>query len=212
MSSGALMGEVSRESDVEEHLLARCRGGERAALRELYERYVRMVMGMARRLGASSAEVEDVAHDVFTSVFRDLDKVRPGALSVWLFKLTSHRVHDRHRRRRVREAFANLWHGAEALDGDDPERSLLREDATRQVERILARMGRKKREVFALFQLEGLPGEEIAFLLGIPLETVWSRLAHGRLEFNKIRRSLELFEATLTPSSPQSGARRKGTL
>jgi RNA polymerase sigma-70 factor (ECF subfamily) len=194
MSSVAPMGEVSRESDDEEVLLARCRLGDRAALRELYERYVRMVMGMARRLGAPAAEVEDVAHDVFAAVLRDLAKVRPGALSVWLFKLTSHRVHDRHRRRRVREAFAQLWHGSATSEADDPERALLRQDATRHVERILARMSRKKREVFALFQLEGLPGEEIAYLLGIPLETVWSRLAHGRREFNKIRRSLELFE------------------
>jgi RNA polymerase sigma-70 factor (ECF subfamily) len=188
------MGEVPHPSDDEELLLARCRLGDRAALRELYERYVRMVMGMARRLGTPAAEIEDVAHDVFAAAFRDLGKVLPGALTVWLFKLTSHRVNDRHRRNRVREAFARLWHGSAASDAEGPEQALLRRDATRRVERILARMSRKKREVLSLFELQGMSGEEIAFLLGVPLDTVWSRLAHARREFTSIGRSLELFE------------------
>lgn len=194
VSSVAPMGEVSHPSDDEELLLARCRLGDRAALRELYERNVRMVMGMARRLGVPDAEMEDVAQDVFAAAFRDLGKVRPGALTVWLFKLTSHRVNDRHRRHRVREAFAKLWHGSSASDLDGPERALLRQDATRRVERILARMTHKKREVFALFELQGSTGEEIAQLLEIPLDTVWSRLSHARREFTKIGRSLDLFE------------------
>ena len=201
-SSVAPMGEVSHPSDDEELLLASCRLGDRAALRELYERHVRMVMGMARRLGAPAVELEDVAQDVFAAAFRDLAKVRPGALGVWLFKLTSHRVNSRHRRQRVREAFARLWHGSSASDSEGPEQILLRREAARRVDRILAKMTRKKREVFALFELQGLAGEEIANLLGVPLDTVWSRLAHARREFTKIGRSLELFE--------QSRASRKG--
>jgi RNA polymerase sigma-70 factor (ECF subfamily) len=94
----------------------------------------------------------------------------------------------------VREAFARLWHGSSESEG--PEQVLLRREAARRVDRILAKMSRKKREVFALFELQGLAGEEIADLLGIPLDTVWSRLAHARREFTKIGRSLELFEQT----------------
>jgi len=205
------MGEVSYPSDDEELLLARCRLGDRAALRELYERHIRMVMGMARRLGAPASETEDVAQDVFAAAFRDLAKVRPGLLAAWLFKLTSHRVQDRHRHRRVREAFAKLWHGRAGPEPEEiegPEQALLRRDAARRVELILAKMSRKKREVFALFELQGMPGEEIAYLLGVPLDTVWSRLSHARREFTKIGRSLELFEQARTAgraTGPDSG-------
>jgi len=208
VGSSALMGETSQPGDDEELLLARCRLGDRAALRDLYDRHIRMVMGMARRLGAPASEMEDVAHDVFAAAFRDLAKVRPGALTAWLFKLTSHRVNDRHRRRRVRETFARLWQGNEGTDSDGPEQTLLRSDAARRVERILARMSRKKREVFSLFELQGLPGDEIAELLSIPLDTVWSRLSHARREFTKIGRSLELFEeARASSRTPTRGAR-----
>jgi len=200
------MGEVSHPSDDEELLLARCRLGDRDALWELYERNVDMVIGMARQLGVSAADIDDVAQDVFVAAFRDLSKVRPGFLAAWLFRLTSYRINDRHRHRRVREAFARLWRGSTEPDPDGPEQSLLRRDATRRVERILARMSRKKREVFALFELQGLPGEEIAFLLGIPLDTVWSRLTHARLEFTRIGRSLELFEQARAPGNSSASA------
>jgi RNA polymerase sigma-70 factor (ECF subfamily) len=195
------MGEVSYPSDDEELLLARCRVGDRAALRELYERNVHMVIGMARQLGVPASDVDDVAQDVFVAAFRDLGKVRPGFLAGWLFRLTSYRVSDRHRQGRVRRAFARLWHGAPESDPEGPEQALLRRDDTRRVEHILARMSRKKREVFALFELQELSGEEIAFLLGIPLDTVWSRLAHARREFTRIGRSLELFEQARASSA-----------
>ena len=175
-------------------MLARCRLGDRGALRELYERNVQMVIGMARQLGVPASDIDDVAQDVFVAAFRDLDKVRAGFLPGWLFRLTSYRVHNRHRQRRVREAFVRLWRGTPEPDPDGPEQALLRHDATRKVERILARMSRKKREVFALFELQGLPGEDIASLMGIPLDTVWSRLAHARREFTRIGRSLEFLE------------------
>jgi RNA polymerase sigma-70 factor (ECF subfamily) len=204
------MGEASFPSDDEELLLARCRLGDRAALRELYERHVQMVISMARQLGVPAADVDDVAQDVFVAAFRDLAKVRPGFLTAWLFRLTSYRANDRHRHRRVREAFARLWRGSAEPDPNGPEQALFRRDATRRVERILARMSRKKREVFALFELQGLPGEEIAFLLGIPLDTVWSRLAHARREFTRIGRSLELFEqARASGSSPDRASKVK---
>ena len=114
LSSVAPMGEASHQSDDEELLLARCRLGDRAALRELYERNVRMVMGMARRLGTPAAEMEGRRPRMSLRLpFAISQRCGPGALTVWLFKLTSHRVHDRHRRHRVREAFARAlaWLG-----------------------------------------------------------------------------------------------------
>jgi len=181
----------------EERLLARCCLGERAAMRSLYDRHARIVMARARRLGLPADEVEDVTQEVFTAAFDSMAKIRPGALSAFLFRLTSNRVHDRFRRRRVRETFAR-WFGASdpQEDSETPERLALRRDAEQHVGKILARMTQKKREVFALFELEGVTGEEIAAELQIPVATVWTRLHHARLEFAKVGRSLKLLEDT----------------
>jgi RNA polymerase sigma-70 factor (ECF subfamily) len=179
----------------EERLLARCCLGERAAMRALYDRHARVVMARARRLGLPADEVEDVTQEVFTAAFDDMAKIRPGSLSAFLFRLTSNRVHDRFRRRKVRDTFARWFGASEPVeDAETPERVALRRDAEQHVGRILARMSQKKRDVFALFELEGLPGEEIAAQLQIPVDTVWTRLHHARIEFAKVGRSLKLLE------------------
>jgi RNA polymerase sigma-70 factor (ECF subfamily) len=49
-------------------------------------------------------------------------------------------------------------------------------------------MAPKKREVFALFELEGLTGEEIAERVGCKVDTVWTRLWHARRDFERIAR------------------------
>jgi len=187
----------------EETLLARCRKGDKRAIRSLYERYVRVVMAHARRLGLAADEVEDVAQEVFSATFKDLERIQAGALGPWFFRLTSNRVNDRFRRRRVRQMYSR-WFGA-SEPGEDPsdrpDRMALQRDAERRVGRILAQMSQKKRDVFSLFELQGFSGEEIARYLQIPVETVWTRLHHARIEFAKVGRSLELFEETRTPGA-----------
>jgi RNA polymerase sigma-70 factor, ECF subfamily len=188
----------------EELLLARCRMGDAVALRTLYDRHARIVMANARRLGLAAHEVEDVAQEVFTTTFRSLDQIEPGALSSWLFRLTSNRVHDRFRRRRIRETFARWFGSTEPQESPDrPDRIALRRDAERHVSRILSRMTQKKRDVFALFELQGLSGDEIAEQLAIPVDTVWTRLHHARIEFAKVARSLELLEDARTGGAPR---------
>ncbi len=183
----------------EERLLARCRAGEPAALRAFYDRHVRVVLASARRLGLAAHEAEDVAQEVFTATFKELDRVEPGAVAGWLFRLTSNRAHDRFRRRRIREAFHG-WLGVfePPAPPDPPDRIALRREAEEQVGRILAKMSQKKRDVFVLFELQGFSGEEIAGQLEIPVDTVWTRLHHARLEFAKVGRSLELFDELRT--------------
>ena len=173
-------------------------------MRALYDQHARIVMARARRLGLPADEVEDVAQEVFSAAFESLAKVRPGSLSPFLFRLTSNRVHDRFRRRRVRETFAR-WFGASEpeVSSDSPEHAALRRDAERSVSRILSRMSQKKREVFALFELEGATGEEIAEQLEIPVDTVWTRLHHARIEFAKVGRSLRLLDAEETARGPR---------
>lgn len=172
--------------DVE--LAARCRGGDPAAWRKLYDAHFDFVYRVARRLGVPDGEAEDVTHDVFVIAHRRLDQFETGRLSTWLYRITANVVSDRHRRWRVRNSLdifkTWLW-GARVRT---PEELASRRSDGRAVEDVLARMSPKKREVFALFELEGLSGEEIAERIGIPVGTVWTRLHHGRQEFIRLAR------------------------
>jgi RNA polymerase sigma-70 factor (ECF subfamily) len=178
------------EDDGLDRVIARCRARDDAAWKELYDAHFEFVYRVGRRLGTPESEAEDLVHEVFLVVYKKLDQFEGGRLTTWLYRITANLVSERHRKRRVRAAFESLriWIGGEAPD--DPERSAEKASAARAVERVLERMSPKKREVFALFELEGLPGEQIAERLGCPVNTVWTRLHHARREFLAIAKKL----------------------
>jgi RNA polymerase sigma-70 factor (ECF subfamily) len=171
-------------------LVARCRGGETDAWRALYDAHWTFVYRTARRLGTPPEELEDVVHDVFLVVLRRLDTFEDGKLTTWLYRITANTVSDRHRRRRVRSAFAALKVWVGAAPPPAPDRLAEQACAERRTESVLARMSPKKREVLALHALEGLSGDEIAERLGCPVNTVWTRLHHARREFAEVAETL----------------------
>jgi RNA polymerase sigma-70 factor (ECF subfamily) len=171
--------------------VARCKAGDRAAFRQLYERHFRSVHRTAQCLGTPPGELEDVGQEVFSHAFRSLERFSGGNFGHWLHRICANVVTDHHRRRRVRDTFRQIW-GRTADDeearGPGPERASVRAQAQQQVAQILARMRPKQREVFALFELEALSGEEIAERVGCPVNTVWTRLHHARKAFVRIGR------------------------
>lgn len=170
--------------------LARCRAQDQAAWKELYDAHFDFVYRVARRLGTPDEEAEDVVHDVFVVVFRKLDDFQEGRLTTWLYRITANVVSDRHRRRRVRRAFAALKIWVGSRETETPERVAERSSAQRAVDRVLEAMSPKKREVFVLYEIEGLSGEEIAERVDCPLNTVWTRLFHARKEFLAVAKRL----------------------
>ena len=181
------MAGAKRERDGELDLIIdECRRGSQSAWRELFRRHFRLVHRVARSMGTPDDEVDDVVQQVFLVAFRKLRRFRGGRFSTWIYRITANVAHQHHRRRRYRAVFGALLAREPAGAPATPEASLERTRARRRVHRILARMGRKKREVFALYELEGLSGEEIATLLGCPVETVRSRLHYARKEFARL--------------------------
>jgi RNA polymerase sigma-70 factor (ECF subfamily) len=183
----------------EDELIARCRAGDRAAFRELYGRHFDMVHRMARRLGTPPAELDDVTQEVFTHAFGKLHRFGGGNFGHWIHRICANVVNDQHRKRRVRETFRQLFGGgrdadAEASPEPSPEGLTARAQAEEHVAQILSRMRPKQREVFALFELEGLSGEEIAARVGCPVNTVWTRLHHARQAFVRIGQKRGLIE------------------
>jgi RNA polymerase sigma-70 factor (ECF subfamily) len=174
------------DSDVA--LLERCKAGDGSAWRNLYENQFAFVERICRRLGTPDAELDDVVQDVFMVAFRRLSDFDTGRVTTWLYRIAANVVSSRHRRRRIRSALLSLFGRAEpdsvrAADHDYDAR-----EAQAAVAQVLERMAPKKREVFALFELEGLTGEQIAEHVGCKLDTVWTRLHYARVDFERIAR------------------------
>ena len=71
-------------------LIADIRGGNAEAIGTLYERHGKSLLALAYRLLQSTADAEDVVHDVFVGLPEALRRYEErGALTSWLRKITA---------------------------------------------------------------------------------------------------------------------------
>jgi len=166
-------------------LVARCVADERQAWRDLHQQHYATVFNFLRRLGVQPPDTEDACQEVFIQVFRYLARFQHRAdLRTWLYKLCLSQARRFRRRARVRGAILNLLRlrPAEATPGPEWTEA----DVQRRVYAALERMKHIHRTVFVLFELEGMSGEEVAGITGLPFSTVRRRLHHARQEFEAI--------------------------
>jgi RNA polymerase sigma-70 factor (ECF subfamily) len=177
-------------SESDSDLLDRCRRGDQTAWRDLVSRHTRKVFGLAYRFSGRVDEAEDLTQEIFVKVYQGLDRYREreGAFPGWLMRVARNQAIDHYRRRR--EERVRRAEGPEILDSmpsseEGPLRSLEREERVRLVHRGIRALPSDLREPLVLFDLQGVPYEEIAVTLGIPLGTVKSRINRGRVELAK---------------------------
>src|SRR2546421_5490907 len=174
----------------DDELVERCRMGDTAAWRILYDRHSPSVHRFISALGIPLEEREDAAQDVFVAVYRSLARFRGEAqLSTWIYRIAARHAVRLGRRRRVREFLSTLAvREPPPPPAPDPSE---RASHLLLLDRMLSKLNPKKRTVFVLFEIEGLRVDEIARVVGCPENTVWSRLHHARAEMLKMaRRSL----------------------
>jgi RNA polymerase sigma-70 factor (ECF subfamily) len=167
-------------------LVDRCRAGDEAAWRALYDEHFDFAWRTARRLGLPEADAEDAAQESFQIAWQQLHTFTWGRFSTWLYRIVANVVSARLRRHRVRDVFASLFGRRQALD--TIEGRVEARHTLRAVELILRKLSREKREAFALFEIEGLSHEQIAELTGARVETVRTRLFYARREFQALAR------------------------
>lgn len=166
-------------------LIARCRVGDRAAMRVLYERYRRRVFSLVMRI-AGQQEAEELTQEVFLKAFRGLDRFRGEAqLGTWLYRLAvnaalSQVARSKDRRKAPESALERLpAPTAAALHDGDPK-------LRGRIEVALAALPAGYRAVLVLHDVEGLQHEEIAEVLGCRVGTSKSQLHKARARMREL--------------------------
>src|SRR5215471_4549912 len=166
-------------------LVTRCVADERQAWRDLHQQHYGTVFNFLRRLGVQPPDTEDACQEVFIQVFRYLARFQHRAdLRTWLYKLCLSQARRFRRRGRIRTAILSLLRQRPPEATPGPEWT--EADVQRRVYAALERMKQIHRTVFVLFELEGMSGEEVAAITGLPFSTVRRRLHHARQEFEAI--------------------------
>lgn len=153
--------------------------------RALYAEHAGFVWANLRRLGVPVGDVEDAVQEVFVTVYRRADSLRPDAsIRGWLFTILR-RVAFRKRRTLARRGRLHEALTREPRGMGEPQRQLEGREAVGLVEDFLADLDPHKREVFVLAELEQMTAREIALALGVKANTVSSRLRAARQAFDR---------------------------
>jgi RNA polymerase sigma-70 factor (ECF subfamily) len=162
----------------------------------VYSDHFAFVWRMARRLGVPDASVDDVVQDVFLVLHRRLDEY-DGRASVrsWLFGILSLVVND-YRRRHRRKAAPCVpsppdWGSDIAAASAEPSPAALaeRSEQVALLKRLLELLDDDKRTILVLAYLEQMTVPEIAELLGLNLNTAYSRLRAAKRSFDELYRA-----------------------
>jgi RNA polymerase sigma-70 factor (ECF subfamily) len=154
-----------------------------------YAEHAPFLARVIQRLLGDAPQVDDLLQETFIVAFRKRGEFRGDAAErTWLYAIATH-LCLRHRRGARRfDALRRRFAGQPDRPPARPDDDLEREERAAFVRAILLELPFAQREVFALYELEGLDGRAIAELLAIPIGTVWTRLHHGRERFQRIAR------------------------
>ena len=159
--------------------LAACARGEHAALRRLYERDARWLMGVALRIVRRRELADEVLHDAFLRIWQKSATYSPslGSARGWIYSVVRHRALD------VANKYRQEFPASETLmedlpaDGFGPLDTLSQERDVSALHHCLELLDEQKRACILLAYVDGYSQAQVAAHLASPLGSVkaWTR-------------------------------------
>jgi RNA polymerase sigma-70 factor (ECF subfamily) len=153
-----------------------------AQFASIFAEHAPFVWRVLRRQGVRDADLEDACQEVFVVVLKRLaDFEGRSTLRTWLYGIAL----------RVASAFRAKAHvrkevimrvPPEAAQPAEVESGAARAELAHAIGAALAQLPADKREVFELYEIDGMSMAEVAAALGCPLKTAFSRLYAARAE------------------------------
>ncbi len=156
---------------------------------EIYAQHGKFVWRNLRRLGVGQELVEDAVQDVFLVVHRRLAEFEGrSSLLTWLFGIvlrvaSRYRERSRSKRGRLEQPASAFLDEVAATGSQGPFEQVAQRQAADLVYLVLDSLDEDKRTMFVMVELEQMSAVEAAQVLGINLNTAYSRLKRGQAEF-----------------------------
>jgi RNA polymerase sigma-70 factor (ECF subfamily) len=138
------------------------------------------VYRLAYRLSGNRIDAEDLTQETFVRAFQALPNFRPGTFEGWLHRITTNLFLDMVRRRRRTSLVGLPDDDRLAAPSPGPEQEYLQQHLDTDIQQALDGLPTSFRAAVVLHDLEQLPYQEIALILGIKVTTVRTRIHRGR--------------------------------
>ncbi len=173
-------------------LVQRAQANDRAAFNEIVLRYKSKVYNYIFRMVHHALDAEDLTQETFLRAYLSIRSFQSRAsLNTWLFRIATNQCIDYSRKnKKIQAMTSSLSMEGEDEDSEaqrdipdvafDPQRMLLNQELGHVLNKALGELPEKLRTVVLLYDIEGLPYDEISEIVGCPLGTVKSRLFNAR--------------------------------
>ena len=170
----------------DEALIGRIAAGDKVAMQVLFARHHVRVYRFVLRLVRDQTKAEDLISEVFLDVWRQAGKFEArSAVSTWLLAIARYKALSALRRRPDEELDDET---AAAIEdpGDDPETALEKKDKGEILRKCLTALSPEHREIIDLVYYHEKSVEEVAEIVGIPENTVKTRMFYARKRLSEL--------------------------
>jgi RNA polymerase sigma-70 factor (ECF subfamily) len=178
----------------ERDLIRRAQAGDLQAFEQLVRGWRDQVFRIARQIVGEEDGAKDVAQMVFIRLWQVIRRYREGgSFGAYLHRITVNLAID-FCREQSRRSPAESWDpvGMDTLPSlsPDAQASLSQRELQRIFEVVSRRLTPKQRAAFVLREIEGLPTEEVAEILGMRQSTIRSHVQEARKTLQEALRRL----------------------
>lgn len=180
-------------------LVHRAQGGDEAAYDELVRRYQRQIYGVIYHMTSHHEDANDLTQEAFVKAWQALKSFKgDSSFFTWLYRIAVNRTLNHLKQRNYRNSkhamsLNDLDVEAEhhpdlvALVSDKtPRRAMALEELKEKLNAAMQRLSENHRIVVTLHDIQGLPHDEIAKILGCNTATVRTRLFYARQQLQGI--------------------------
>jgi RNA polymerase sigma-70 factor (ECF subfamily) len=151
----------------------------RLTSRQVFHEHAAYVFRVLRYFGVREADLPDVCQEVFVTVHRKIDGFEGrSSIRTWLYRICQRAASDHRRRAYVRREVATDFTAQEPDEVIASQAGQI--EARSTLLRALSALDEDKRDVFVLYEIEGMTMREVCKVVDCPLQTAYSRLHAAR--------------------------------
>jgi RNA polymerase sigma-70 factor (ECF subfamily) len=193
--------------ELDELLIQKASEGNLDAFNQLVLRYQDLVFRRAYALTGDAASSDDIAQESFIKAYLNIGRFRGGSFRAWLLKIVANTAYDMYRRsgkHRAQSLFRENDNEEELESPSwltDPSASVEaiveNNEDLKRLYQLLDELPYIYRSVLILVDLYEMDYWEAARVINVPIGTVKSRLARGRVQLGrKLKENFEYYLPT----------------
>ena len=171
-------------------LVFKAQQGDLQAFDQLVERYHGKIYGLTYNMTSNREDAEDLVQEVFVKAFNALPRFKGNSsFYTWVYRIAVNKTIN-YRKKRNRKRALSLDQFDQEIKTDDtyhdltakgsPLRNLSLTELQKKLNEALQSLSEKHRTVVVMHDMQGIPHEEIAKVVGASVGTIRSRLFYAR--------------------------------